>query len=75
MDHHLREIADCLDEILRLQSRVIELTEQVSESAGMNPGDRILRGKVTGLFFGAATMTTLICDSVLPRREASTARL
>ena len=52
IDHHLREIADCLDEILRLQSRVMELTEQVSETAGMNPGDRTLRGKVTGLFFG-----------------------
>ena len=52
MDHHLREIADCLDEVLRLQSRVMELTEQVSEAAGMNPGDRTLRGKVTGLFFG-----------------------
>jgi len=44
MDHHLREIADCLDEIPRLQSRVIELTEQVSEAAGMNSGDRTLRG-------------------------------
>jgi hypothetical protein len=54
MDHHLhlREIADCIDEVLRLQSRVMELTEQVSEAAGMNAGDRTLRGKVTGLFFG-----------------------
>jgi hypothetical protein len=52
MDHHLREIADCLDEVLRLQSRVMDLTEQVSEAAGMDPGDRTLRGKVTGLFFG-----------------------
>jgi hypothetical protein len=48
--HHLRAIADCLDEVLRLQSRVMELTEQVPEAAGMNPGDRTLRGKVTGLF-------------------------
>jgi len=38
MDHHLREIADCLDEVLRLQSRVMDLSEQVSEAAGMNPG-------------------------------------
>ena len=157
MDHHLREIADCLDEVLRIQSRVMELTEQVSEAAGMNPDDRTLRGKVTGLFFRrpsvsggaqspsqrhgvtgrrstplgsgvwvhaatmeraanrrasmanvgvgraphrhldrvrrrrgaackatagarqssrrAATMTTVICDSVLPRRAAPTARL
>jgi hypothetical protein len=52
MDDHLREIADCLDEVLRLQSRVMDLTEQVSEAAGMKPGDRTLRGKVTGLFFG-----------------------
>jgi len=43
MDHHLREIADRLDEVLRLQSRVMELTEQVAEAAGMNPGDRTLR--------------------------------
>jgi hypothetical protein len=52
MDQHLREIADCLDETLRLQSRVMDLTEQISAAAGMNPGDRTLRGKVTGLFFG-----------------------
>jgi hypothetical protein len=50
--HYLREIADCLDEALRLQSRVMELTEQVYEAAGMSHGDRTLRGKVTGLFFG-----------------------
>jgi hypothetical protein len=49
---HLREIADCLDEALRLQSRVMDLTEQVYEAAGMSPSDRALRGKVTGLFFG-----------------------
>jgi hypothetical protein len=52
VNQHLREIADCLDEALRLQSRVMELTEQVYEAAGMSPGDRTLRGKVTGLFFG-----------------------
>jgi len=49
---HLREIAECLDETLRLQSRVMDLTEQVYEAAGMRPGDRMLRGKVTGLLFG-----------------------
>ncbi len=47
-----REIADCLDEALRLQSRVIDGTEQVQLAAGMNTADRILRGKVIGLFFG-----------------------
>ncbi len=52
VNHHVREIADCLDEALRLQSRVMELTEQVYEAAGMSPSDRTLRGKVTGLFFG-----------------------
>ena len=52
VNHHLREIADCLDEALRLQSRVMDLTEQVYEAAGMSPADRTLRGKVTGLFFG-----------------------
>jgi len=51
VNHHLREIAECLDEVLRLQSRVMDLTEQVYEAAGMRPGDA-LRGKVTGLFFG-----------------------
>jgi hypothetical protein len=50
--HHLLEIADCLDDALRLQSRVMDLTEQVYETAGMSPGERTLRGKVTGLFFG-----------------------
>ena len=52
MNHHLREIADCLDEALRLQSRVMDLTEQVYEAAGMSQSDRTLRGKVTGLLFG-----------------------
>ena len=47
-----REIADCLDEALRLQSRVMDVTEQVQRAAGMNTADRGLRGKVTGLFFG-----------------------
>jgi len=47
-----REIADCLDEAIRLQSRVIEVTEQVQQAAGMSTADRSLRGKVTGLFFG-----------------------
>jgi len=48
----LREIADCLDEALRLQSRLTELTEQVQRAAGMRTEERALRGKVTGLFFG-----------------------
>jgi len=52
VNHHLREIADCLDEALRLQSRVMDLTEQVYEAAGMSQSDRTLRGKVTGLLFG-----------------------
>ncbi len=53
MKHHFREIADCLDEALRLQSRVMDLTEQVSEAAEMRPGDRMLRGKVTGSSSGS----------------------
>ncbi len=48
----LSEIADCLDEGLRLQSRVTDLTEQAYQAAGMSAADRALRGKVTGLFFG-----------------------
>ena len=52
MNHHLREVVDCLDEALRLQSRVMDLTEQVYEAAGMSSGARTLRWKVTGLFFG-----------------------
>ena len=51
-DELLREIGDGLDEALRLQSRVTELTEQVHAAAGMSTADRALRGKVTGLFFG-----------------------
>jgi hypothetical protein len=47
VNHHVREIVDCLDEALRLQSRVMDLTEQVYEAAGMSPGARTLRGKVT----------------------------
>jgi hypothetical protein len=47
-----REIADCLDEALRLQSRLIDVTEQVQLAAGMTTVDRSLRGNVTGLFFG-----------------------
>jgi hypothetical protein len=75
MDHHLREIADCLDEVLRLQSRVMELTEQVSEAAGMSSGDRALRGKVTGLFFGVQAyleeLNRLAKDTVLTGRRCS----
>jgi hypothetical protein len=51
-NQHLAEIADCLDEAHRLQSRVIDLTEQVYQAAGMSTVDRALRGKVTGLLFG-----------------------
>ncbi len=51
-DQFLREIADCLDEALRLQSRLTDLTEQVHQAAGLTAADRALRGKVTGLFFG-----------------------
>ena len=51
-NHLLREIPDCVDEALRLQSRLTELTEQVHRAAGMSTADRGLRGKVTGLFFG-----------------------
>ena len=51
-DQLMREIADCLDEGLRLQSRVTDLTEQVHKAAGLTAADRALRGKVTGLFFG-----------------------
>lgn len=48
-----RDLADCLQETLRLQSRVMELTEQVHAAAGMaTPADRALRGKVTGLCYG-----------------------
>ncbi len=50
-DQAVREIADCIDETLRLQARVTELTEEVSQAVGMAV-DRGLRAKVTGLFFG-----------------------
>ena len=51
-DQYLVEIAECLDEADRLQSRVIDLTERVYLAAGMSTIDRALRGKVTGLLFG-----------------------
>ena len=51
-DQYLVEIAECLDEADRLQSRVIDLTERVYQAAGMSTIDRALRGKVTGLLFG-----------------------
>jgi hypothetical protein len=51
-DQYLVEIADCIDEVHRLQARVMELTEHVHEAAGMSTADRALRGKVTGLLFG-----------------------
>jgi hypothetical protein len=46
------EVAECLQEALRLQSRVTEVTERVHQAAGMGVADRSLRGNVTGLFFG-----------------------
>ncbi len=48
----MREIAECLDEALRLQARVTEVTDRVHEAAGLATESRALRGKVTGLFFG-----------------------
>lgn len=51
-DQYLVEIADCRDEVHRLQARVMELTEQVYQAARMERADRALRGKVTGLLFG-----------------------
>lgn len=51
-DELLRDVADCLDETLRLQSRVIELTEHGYRAAGISTAEAGLRGKVTGLFFG-----------------------
>lgn len=51
-NRYLAEVVDCVDEVHRLQSRVIDLTEQVYEAAGMSTADRALRGRVTGLLFG-----------------------
>jgi hypothetical protein len=49
----LREIADCEQEALRLQSRVTELTEQVYRAARVAAHwDRSLHGKITGLCYG-----------------------
>ena len=45
-------IAECLEEALRLQSRVTEVAERAHQAAGMRVADLALRGKVTGLFFG-----------------------
>lgn len=51
-DRYVVEIAECLEEADRLQSRVIDLTERVYQTAGMSTADRALRGRVTGLLFG-----------------------
>jgi hypothetical protein len=51
-DQYLLEIADCLDEAHRLQSRVMELTEYVCQASGMRTSDRAHRGRATGLVFG-----------------------
>jgi len=51
-DQYLVEIAECLDEVHRLQARVMELTEHVYQAAGMRTADRALRGQVTGLRLG-----------------------
>lgn len=50
-ERYLGEVADCLDETLRLQSRITDLTERVYEACGIG-ADRAQRGKVTGMFFG-----------------------
>ena len=44
-DQYLVEIAECLDEADRLQSRVIDLTERVYQAAGMSTTDRALRAR------------------------------
>jgi hypothetical protein len=47
-----REIVECLDGALRLQSSVTEVTVRAYETAGLTTGERALRGRVTGLFYG-----------------------
>ena len=52
-DDLLRDIAESEEEILRLQSRITELTEQVHRCAGVAVHwDRSLHGKITGLCYG-----------------------
>ena len=52
-DELLRDIAEAEQEILRLQSRITELTEQVHACAGVAVHwDRSLHGKITGLCYG-----------------------
>jgi len=52
-DELLREIAECQAEILRLQSRITELTEQAYRATRVAAHwDRSLHGKITGLCYG-----------------------
>ncbi len=52
-DELLRDIAESEEEILRLQSRITELTGQVHGCAGVAVHwDRSLHGKITGLCYG-----------------------
>lgn len=52
-DELLRDIAESEEEILRLQSRITELTEQAHRAAGVGAHwDRSLHGKITGLCYG-----------------------
>jgi len=52
-DDLLRDIAESEEEMLRLQSRITELTEQVHGCVGVAAHwDRSLHGKITGLCYG-----------------------
>lgn len=52
-DELLRDIAESEEEILRLQSRITELTGEVYGCAGVAVHwDRSLHGKITGLCYG-----------------------
>jgi hypothetical protein len=49
----LRDIAESEQQILWLQSRITELTEQVHRCAGVGVHwDRSLHGRITGLCYG-----------------------
>ncbi len=49
----LREIADCEQDALGLQSRVTEITEQIYRAMRVTAHwDRSLHGKITGLCYG-----------------------
>jgi hypothetical protein len=68
------ELAECLEETLRLQSRVTEATERAYRAAGMSVADRALRGKMTGLGRHLELNRAVLASSTELRETSSSSR-